>query len=67
MGKIPGLLTIEVGIDFCNSEASFHMVLYSEFESREALEGYRIHPEHLAVIPLVHTAAVDRAVVDYEV
>ncbi len=67
VGKIPGLLSIEVGIDFSQNAAAFHMVLIAELESKEALEAYRIHPEHQAVIPLVQAAAVDRAVVDYEV
>ncbi len=67
VGKIPGLLRVEVGIDFSQNTAAFHMVLIAELESKEALEAYRIHPEHQAVIPLVQAAAVDRAVVDYEV
>jgi len=67
MGKIPGLLNIEVGIDFSDNDAAFHMVLIAELENRAALEAYRIHPEHQAVIPLVQTAAIDRAVVDYEI
>jgi len=67
MGKIPGLLNIEVGIDFSQSAAAFHMVLIAELESKEALEAYRIHPEHQAVIPLVQAAAIERAVVDYTI
>lgn len=43
VGKIPGLLHLEVrqayrGMDYA---------LYSEFESREALENYAQHPLHL--------------------
>ena len=43
VGKIPGLLHLEVrqayrGMDYA---------LYSEFESREALEAYAEHPLHL--------------------
>jgi len=67
MGKIPGLLKIEVGIDFSDNDTAFHMVLIAELESKEALEAYRIHPDHQAVIPLVQAAAIDRAVVDYEI
>ena len=67
MGKIPGLLKVEVGIDFSESEQSSDVVLYSELESREALAVYQAHPEHQAVIPLVRAAAVARTVVDYEI
>ncbi|MFQ5587856.1 MAG: Dabb family protein [Nitrospiria bacterium] len=63
-GKIPGLLKIEVGFD---DRAGADIVLYSELESREALEAYRTHPEHQAVIPLVKSVTADRRVVDYEV
>ena len=43
VGKIPGLLHMEIrkayrGMDYA---------LYSEFESREALENYANHPLHL--------------------
>lgn len=43
VGKIPGLLHMEIrqayrGMDYA---------LYSEFESREALENYAQHPLHL--------------------
>jgi len=66
-GNIPGLLKIEVGIDFLGSEQSADVVLYSELESREALEAYQAHPKHQAVVPLVKAAAIARTVVDYEV
>jgi len=66
-GKIPGLLKVEVGIDFSDSKQSADVVLYSKLESREALAAYQIHPEHQAVIPLLKAAAVSRVVVDYEV
>jgi len=65
-GNIPGLLHIEVGIDFLASEQSADVVLYSELESREALEAYQHHPAHQAVVPIVKAAAIARTVVDYE-
>jgi len=66
-GKIPGLLTIEVGIDFLASEQSADIALYSEFESRAALEGYQSHPEHKALGPFMREATIERRVADYEV
>lgn len=65
-GKIPGLVHIEVGIDFLESEQSADLVLVAELESREALDAYQSHPEHQAVVPLVKEAATSRTVVDYE-
>jgi len=66
-GKIPGLLKLEVGIDFDGGKDSGDIVLYSEFESREALDNYQVNPEHKAVVPFVGEARIERRVVDYEV
>lgn len=66
-GRIPGLLRLEVGIDFLESDQSADMVLYAELEGRAALDTYQQHAEHLAVVPLVKAAAVSRSVVDYEI
>jgi len=65
-GRIPGLLKLEVGIAGTPGEAESEIVLYSEFANREALEGYKVHPTHLAVIPIVRSACSDRRCVDYE-
>lgn len=65
-GRIPGLIRLEAGIDFLESEQSADLALYAELENREALDAYQNHAEHLAVVPLVKAAAVSRTVVDYE-
>ncbi|HXH72774.1 MAG TPA: Dabb family protein [Mariprofundaceae bacterium] len=65
-GRIPGLLHLEVGIDFVQAETSYDVVLYSELESRAALEVYQQHPEHQAVVPLVREFAASRVAVDYD-
>lgn len=47
-GKIPGLLDIKVEIEpLASSNAD--VMLDSCFESEEALKGYAVHPEHVAV------------------
>ena len=66
-GKIPGLLHIEVGVDFLGSDQSADLVLIAELESRAALAAYQQHPVHQAVVPLVKAAAISRTVADYEV
>ncbi len=65
-GNIPGLLSIEVGIDFLESEQSADLVLIAELENRQALEVYQNHPAHQAVVPLVKAAAIARTVIDYD-
>ena len=66
-GRIPGLIAIEVGIDFSRTESSGNIVLYSEFADREALASYQAHPEHQALIPFIGEATRERRLVDYEV
>ncbi len=65
-GKIPGLVKLEVGIDFSGSRESWDIVLYSEFGSRDDLTGYQNHPEHKAVMPFIGEVREERRVVDYE-
>lgn len=66
-GKIPGMLRLEVGIDFSREDGSSEVALYSEFDSRAALDGYQSHPLHEEVKALVMAVRLERRVVDYEV
>lgn len=65
-GRIPGMGTLEVGIDFSRSENSGDIALYSEFSGFEALEAYQKNPEHLALKDFIGAVTRDRRVVDYE-
>jgi hypothetical protein len=65
-GKIEGCIKLEVGFDFLHSVESVDVVLYSEFESKEALDFYANHPLHKAVMPFIAEARSERRVVDYE-
>lgn len=66
-GRIPGLLHIEVGFDCSGKEAAGDIVLYSEFESWEALAGYQHHPLHIEVGKTVRPRTCERRMIDYEV
>ena len=65
-GKIPGMLTLQVGMDFSRTPDSSDVVLYSEFVSREALDAYQAHPEHLKVKPGIKAVRLERRTVDYD-
>lgn len=65
-GKIEGCLKLEVGFDFLHSPESADVVLYSEFESKEALDFYANHPLHKAVMPFIAEARSERRVIDIE-
>jgi hypothetical protein len=66
-GIVPGLLRLEVGIDVSQSAMSADVAIYSEFDSRESLEAYIIHPAHQAVLPFLAEARSERQVCDYEI
>jgi quinol monooxygenase YgiN len=66
-GRIPGLLHIEAGIDFSQSETSCDVILYSEFESRAALDGYQDHPAHQEIVGFIGERRSERRLGDYEV
>ena len=65
-GIVPGLRSIEVGINFEPSDAAWDIGLYSEFDSQEALDAYQVHPQHEAFKALLAEVRADRAVIDYE-
>lgn len=65
-GRIPGLLKIEVGLNFLDDVNASDVALYSEFADRRALAVYQDHPEHLAVKPLIGALTSERRVADYD-
>ena len=65
-GKIPGLRKIEVGINFTHEASAADIVLYSEFDSKEALDAYQIHPAHVALKGFISTVRSERIAADYE-
>jgi hypothetical protein len=67
IGKIPGMIRLEVGLDFSRTPDSSDIVLYSEFETREAVEAYQQHPEHVKVMPFVREYRTERRMADCEV
>jgi hypothetical protein len=66
-GRIPGLLHLEIGVDSSGVDYACDVVLYSEFESQAALDGYAVHPAHLALKAELGDLRIARHQVDYEV
>lgn len=65
-GKVIGLIKIEVGFDFSNEKDSSDVVLYSEFDNKEALKQYQIHPDHDEIKRWLGEVRFERRVVDYD-
>ncbi len=66
-GRIPGMTTIEIGFDTSAADYACDVVLFSEFESRDALANYARHPEHLRVRDELGDLRTERHQVDYVV
>lgn len=64
---VPGILKFEVAVAQPGLECTYDVVLYSEFASREALEAYQNHPQHVALKPFVGAVRAARQCMDYEV
>ena len=59
--------SIEVGENFLESPAAYDVVLYTEFDSRDDLQTYQVHPDHVALKDFILSVTEKRAVVDYEI
>ena len=63
VGKIPGLLHMEIRKAFQGMDYA----LYSEFESRDAMMNYAVHPLHLEAKDHFFHLLDSRVAADYEV
>jgi heme-degrading monooxygenase HmoA len=64
---VPGIITFEVTLAQPDLEATYDVVLYSEFADRAALAAYIAHPVHQAVVPFIGAIREGRQCMDYEV
>lgn len=66
LGVVPGLLEIKVQTEVLPS-SNADVMLYSVFDSAEALKGYAVHPEHVQVADtFVRPYTATRTCVDFE-
>ena len=67
VGKVPGLIDVNVHIDGRLASSNADIMLDSTLESEEALKGYAIHPAHVAVAnEKVKPFAALRSCLDFE-
>lgn len=62
---IPTLRSMEVGINFTEADRAFDLSLYSTFDSKEDMQAYAVHEEHLKVVELIKSVTTESKVVDY--
>ncbi len=64
---VPGTLGFEAVLAQPGLEATYDVILYSEFASKEALDAYQVHPEHVAIKPFIAAVRSERQCMDYEI
>ena len=65
-GVVPGLRRVNFGIDVLHTDDSADVALYTEFDSREAYDGYVVHSAHQDIVGYLKGNRSERRVVDYE-
>lgn len=65
-GRVPTLVSLEVGVDVLRSDRSYDVVLIGRFRSLEDLEAYQVHPYHQEIVQFMRTVVDQSVAVDYE-
>ncbi len=65
--KIVVVKFYELGMNFASKETAFDIALISHFSSKEDLDHYRNHPEHLKAVEQIKPYISKTASVDYEI
>lgn len=66
VGRIPGLLRVEVGRSFNSGRRAVDFALVCDFESRAALEAYHRHAAHMETRAVVDPLVAEHWIADYE-
>ena len=65
LGVVDGLKAIEVSKNY--NGGKFDIVLFCDFDTKDAQDKYQTHPAHLAIKEVVHELTCDRDCVDCEI
>ncbi len=63
---VPGVLRMELGVNQSALADAADLLLYSEFESWQALHAYDAHPLHEELRALIGPLRAERRVIDHE-
>ncbi|WP_235401357.1 Dabb family protein [Rubrobacter aplysinae] len=64
--SVPGVVDLSVGEDFSGRSGGYTHGLVVRLRTRDDLQGYMQHPDHLAVVEKLDQRTTGRIVVDYE-
>lgn len=66
-GRVPGLLSLEIGADISRISYACDIVLVTDFKDQDALSAYASDPLHLEVRDALTGIRTDRHQVDYPI
>jgi hypothetical protein len=66
LGAVPSLRSMDVGMNFAKEDRAMDLSIITSFASKEDLNAYVIHPEHLKVVEFIKGVVEYSKVVDYE-
>lgn len=66
LGRIPGLLRVEVGRSFNSGRRAVDLALTCDFEDRAALDAYHRHPAHMETRAIVDPLIAEHWISDYQ-
>ncbi len=64
--QIPEIKSYQTGFNISDASSASDFALIGEFDSKETLETYKVHPEHQKVLDLISSIKGRTAVVDFE-
>ncbi|MEZ0537251.1 Dabb family protein [Caldicellulosiruptoraceae bacterium PP1] len=64
--NVPGIVSLQVGINKDGLYGNYDLVLITDFENSDALKDYQEHPYHLEVAKYISDVRIERACVDFE-
>lgn len=65
MGAVPSLRSMDIGFNFAEEERAMDLSIITSFGSKEDLNAYAVHPEHLKVVEFIKRVVEYSKVVDY--
>lgn len=66
-GKIEYLKDLSVGVDFAHAEISYDVAMIAQFNSKEDLNAYIVHPAHIEVGKYIEDIQAKVVALDYEI
>ena len=63
--KIDAIESLETGLNFNTRPSAYDLALIVKLQSKEDIDVYRTHPEHVKVLEYMKTLNLETGVVDY--